>query len=76
MQIARLDLRPRDRLAVICPEGWTPRNIAAFEVHTRTFIEQHPEWIGEGIKLICFPHGTELSVIGPPDVGFGSREND
>ena len=73
IEIALLDLRPGDLLAMICPEGWTPQQMVMMGDHVNA-----SGVLPEDVRIICFPHGTELAVIGPadlgPNLGFGERE--
>lgn len=60
IKIAKLDLKPGSKLAMICPETWSPRQVAMFqaysdEVYTKKY----------GIQLLCLPSCEELYIISP-----------
>jgi hypothetical protein len=58
VEIVKLNLEEGDRLAIICPEGWTTEQIEALSKLFR-----NSETLGRGIVPIFCPHGTSFSVI-------------
>lgn len=61
LKIIELNLKPGSKLAMICPEDWSPLTIVKFCAFANEEFKQR----GWGFELICFPHGTELFSISP-----------
>lgn len=63
IEVAKLDLKSGDRLAMIAPEGWGPSMLANFQAYADVvFAEQD-------LKLFVLPYGTELQEIREENLG-------
>ncbi len=65
LKIIELKIKPGSKLAMICPENWTPQNCHQFAQYANEMFK----FRGYSFELIVFPHGTELFVVSP-DAGF------
>jgi hypothetical protein len=59
IEIAKLEVKPGDIVAMICPDHWEATHIQRASEYFKAYIEREKL----GIKLWLLPHGTELSII-------------
>jgi hypothetical protein len=58
----KLDIEPGDIFVIICPPGWTPKQIEQY----RALIEKPvSKLLPPNVEILMFPHGTTLAVINP-----------
>lgn len=66
IKIGKLDLKPGDYLAMICPESWTIRQVVEFSEYINA-----AKVAPEGVKLLVFPFGTKLEILRGFTSGMG-----
>jgi hypothetical protein len=64
VEVAKLDIKPGQALAMMCPDDWSVDQVRAFTEYLEA-LDPLP-----GVKLLCLPK-CELAVVSPPE-GFGT----
>ncbi len=61
LQIQKLDLKPGDKLAIIAPEDWNPRQIYMYSAYLDQWLKDNKK----DIEILVFPYGVELCIVHP-----------